>query len=59
MQILDILEYSGVAFGAVFYNDVTDEINVHTYNMSKRESMEIYREVKQMPMLQDYNITLN
>jgi hypothetical protein len=59
MQILGTFEGAGVSFGAVFYNVMTDEINVHTYNMGKRESMEIYREVKQMPMLQDYNITLN
>jgi hypothetical protein len=59
MQIVDTLEYSGIAFAVVFYNEITDEINLHCYSMSRNESKEIYREVRKIKALKGYRIKLN
>jgi hypothetical protein len=59
MQIIGTFESAGVSFGAVFYNEITDEINLHCYNMGKGERMEIYREVRRIKALKGYHITLN
>jgi hypothetical protein len=59
IQVLGTFEVAGVAFGAVFYNDITDEINLHTFNMPKYESQKIYNEVISLPELNKYKVTLN
>ena len=59
MQIVSVFEGCGVAFGAVFYNEVQDNINVHTYNMNEDESLQVLNEVRCLVELKDYEITLN
>lgn len=59
MQIISGLETANIAFGAVFYNEEQDNINVHTYNMSMKESKTILQEVCSIDELKDYEITLN
>ncbi len=59
MQMIDGLETANIAFAAVFYNEVQDNINVHTYNMSDRESKAIYKDIRSIEELSDYDITLN
>ncbi len=58
MQILGAFEGCGIAFGAVFYNEVQDNINVHTYNMNDDESQEVFEEVCAIEELKDYEIKL-
>jgi hypothetical protein len=59
MQIIGTFESAGVSFAVVFYNEITDEINLHCYSMSRNESKEIYREVRRIKALKGYHITLN
>lgn len=60
-QIVNAFEGSGVAFACVMQNAINEnELNLHTYGiMTELEEQSIYAEIRKMPELKEYTITLN